>query len=199
MAKYVKDRDGLWHTYYDQSKTDSCMPTCARMFIEKITGNDPGEGPCRRAVELAENGGNLNTVEVFASENGPAPGFGSHNWGGHGGHGSGLNTGGSGTIFDPLLRGIQSMHVSLRGARIRTGNPWTYYQQTSVKKPGIGAVLWSGGGGHALLILGAYQDGNVRVLDPINGVQEIRQEGVGAGYYVNGVREGDCHDEVILL
>lgn len=51
--------------------------------------------------------------------------------------------------------------------------------RTSPKKPGLLAVDWNGGGGHALVVMGSIGAANdILILDPGFGVQEIAQAAV---------------------
>ena len=181
--KYEKDPDGRWHRYFDQQKGESCGPTCVRILVNAIKGRDVGEGPARRAVEIGEGQAVLTT---FASESGGAGAMGSHDWGAHGGKGSGGATAtSSGSNMAPLRAACHSF--GLVDASIPVVSSWAALSRTSLSNPGIAGVDWNGDiasfGGHWVVAAGALANGDILAIDPIYGIGFFFQTDAGQVCY----------------
>lgn len=173
---YMRDSDGRWHKYYDQSKGSSCGPTCVRMVVEMVCGKEIGEQEARQSVEryglaLAENDLSKTTSEVSGAFQ-----AGAHDWGNHGARASG--GGGVGVTPKSLIEPLRQLGV--RDAHIESGYARTAFGKASIKRPGIAVCGWNAGwngknaqGAHFVVVGGKLRNGNFLIIDPIFGISEV--------------------------
>ncbi len=161
-----KDIDGGWHEIPIQTEKNSCGPCCIRLVIKLVQNKDVDEGFLRELVEVAEEGGayggNLGQGGVLQ------PG-GAHDW----------SPSGGGTWLVPAAL-----------ASIRPQIPCTLTTdaqdllKTTMKKPAIAVVAWTGGGLHYVVAAGPNKNGDrLIILDPFYGTQSAPILPGGLGNY----------------
>jgi hypothetical protein len=161
-----KDIDGGWHEIPVQTQENSCGPCSIRLVIKLVQNKDVDEAFLSELVEVVEEGGAYGGT---LGQGGVLISGGAHDW----------SPSGGGTWLVPAA--LASVRPQFQCSQTTDVHDLL---KTTMKKPAIAVVAWTGGGLHYVVAAGPNRNGDrLIILDPFYGTQSAPVVHGGLGNY----------------
>lgn len=158
-VKTTDGGDGKWHWIDRQNLDNACGPTCVRMVVKMVRGENIGQSFFGGLVSLSEQGIKPSDASALSSTAQDAHDFDA-----------------AGTMSAHLVQALKDCKVTTARKLPSDTSDWAaQWKKCSEKAPGILSMKWPSGNAHFIVIAGPLSTNanHFLILDPWYGIQHL--------------------------